>query len=69
MLLSFLGFGIFPFEVSKRYVQRLVSETYSNGIHRDAFLVLRVGVGLPEAVELSVFDLGFFRNRFSLRRK
>lgn len=52
MLLGFFRFGIFAFDVSERYVQRLVSEADSNGIHRDAFLLQRVGVCLTEAVKL-----------------
>ena len=69
VLLSFLGFGVFTFEVSERYVQRLVSEADSNGIHRDAFLVQRVGVGLAEAVKLCAFNSSFLRNRFQLTQE
>ena len=56
MFLRFLRFSILAFEVGERYVQRLVPEANSDGVHRNAFFVERVGVGLAEAVKLCAFD-------------
>src|SRR5947208_7745410 len=41
----------------------------SDGIHRNAFLVQRVSVGLAEAVKLCAFDAGFLRNRLQLAQE
>jgi hypothetical protein len=44
------------FEVGERHVQRLVPEPDADGVHADAFLVQRVGVGLAKAMKLCAFD-------------
>ena len=64
--MGFFGFGILAFEVSERYVQRLVTKTDSDGIHRDAFLMQCVGMSLAEAVKLGTFDSSFRSYRFQL---
>ena len=63
MFLCFFRLSFLAFEIGERYVQRLVPEANSDGVHRNAFFVERVGVGLAEAVKLCAFDVGFLGNR------
>jgi hypothetical protein len=46
-----------------------VTESNTNGVHRDAFLMQRVGVGLAEAVKFSAFDTSFLCNRLQLAQE
>jgi hypothetical protein len=66
MLLRFFRLSILAFEIRKRYVERLVTEPDSDGVHRYTFLVQSIGGGLAEAVKLCAFDAGFLRNRLQL---
>jgi hypothetical protein len=52
VLLRFFRLGVLALNIGKGHVERFVSEADSNGIHRDTFLVQRVGVGFAEAVKL-----------------
>jgi hypothetical protein len=69
MFLGFFRLGILALEIGERYVQRLVPEANSDGVHRNAFFVERVGVGLAEAVKLGALDAGFLRNRLQLAQE
>src|SRR6267378_8395969 len=44
-------------------------QTESDGVHRHAFFMQRVGVGLAKAVKLCAFDAGFLRNRLQLAQE
>jgi len=62
VLLRFFRFSVLAFEISKRHIQRFVTEPDANRVYRNAFFVQRVGIRFAIAVELGLFDLGFLRN-------
>lgn len=66
VFLRFFRLGILAFQVRERDVQRFVPQADSDGVHRHAFFVQRVGVGLAEAMKLSALDAGFLRNSLQL---
>ena len=69
MLLRFFRLGILALEIGERYVQRLVPDANSDGVHRNAFFVERVGVGLAEAVKLCAFDARLLCNCLQLAQE
>src|SRR5271154_7111716 len=69
MLLGFFGLGILAFQVRERDVQRFVPQADSDGVHRDAFLVQRIGVGLAEAVKLCALNASLLGDRLQLAQE
>lgn len=69
MFLSFLRLSIFAFEVGERYVQRLVPQPDSNGVHRYTFFMQRVGIGLSEPMKFGTLDTSLRCDSFQPAQK
>ena len=67
--MSFFRLSIFAFEVGERYVQRLVPQPDSNGVHRYTFFMQRVGIGFSEPMKFGALDTSLLGNGFQLAQK